>query len=85
MLENVNGQDVTSITARTVSRLQATRQIRSTDMEYVTYVYKGYEFPRSERSYRSVCGKPRQIEDDDLAEVYSPSDCCLCHLSRAYA
>jgi hypothetical protein len=39
--------------------------------------FKGSELPKI-RIFCSNCGKPRRIDDDDLAEVLSKSDFCRC-------
>jgi hypothetical protein len=52
-------------------------------MYYAVNTFKPFVFEKS-RSFCSICGKPHMIDDDDLGEVYSPSDYCLCHLKRRY-
>lgn len=53
-----------------------------TAMIYPLKLYKSYFIDKSERSYCSDCGKPQRIADNDLAELYSSADYCICRRSR---
>jgi hypothetical protein len=50
-------------------------------MNYECNAYKPY-YQQIKRDFCSVCGKTISIADDDLEDIYSHSDFCLCHLKR---
>ena len=54
-------------------------------MFYNVYEFKPFPLDMGmERKYCSICQKTIRIVDDDLSDVYSTSDYCLCHLMGVY-